>query len=95
MVWHSWAAGLPSNATLDDFYPGDDLVDWVGVSVFQQFYPNDVGGTVKDLEHVLNFAERHSKPSMIAESTPFGGIHHSLLLHYTWQPLSAPGYLYL
>lgn len=80
MVWHSWAAGLPANATLDDFYPGDDLVDWVGISVFQQFYPNDVGGTVKDLENVLEFAADHEKPTMIAESTPFGGIRHNAIL---------------
>jgi len=80
MVWHSWAAGLPANATLDDFYPGDDLVDWIGVSVFQQFYPNDVGGTVEDLEHVLDFAANHKKPTMIAESTPFGGIHNNAIL---------------
>lgn len=83
MVWHSWAAGLPGNATLDDFYPGDDWVDWVGISVFQQFYPKTTsrnsfsGGTVHDLEHVLQFAARHHKPTMIAESTPFGGIHNN------------------
>jgi len=78
MVWHSWAAGLPTAenntvSTLDDFYPGDDVVDWVGISLFQQFYQNHgVGGTVQDLENVLNFAAKHRKPTMIAESTPFG-----------------------
>jgi hypothetical protein len=77
MVWHSWAAGLPGNASLGDFYPGDDWVDWIGVSVFQQFYPNNVGGTVGDLEQVLQFASDHYKPTMIAESTPFGGIHNN------------------
>lgn len=85
MVWHSWAAGLPGKLSLDDFYPGDDLVDWIGVSVFQQFYPKVnngafSGGSVKDLEHVLQFAARHHKPTMIAESTPFGGIHNNLHL---------------
>jgi hypothetical protein len=77
MVWHSWAAGLPGNTTLRDFYPGDNAVDWIGVSLFQQFYPNHVGGTVKDLTNVLKFAARHKKPTMIAESTPFGGINHN------------------
>ena len=70
--------------TLDDFYPGDDWVDWVGVSIFQQFYDHGTtsqngfsGGTVEDLTHVLQFAARHHKPTMIAESTPFGGIHNN------------------
>lgn len=80
MVWHSWAGGLPGNATLEDFYPGDHLVDWIGVSVFQQFYPNKFGGSVEDLQNVLDFADQHYKPTMIAESTPFGGIHNNPIL---------------
>ena len=78
-VWHSWAAGLPDGTKLSSFYPGDDVVDWVGVSLFQQFYPNDVGGTVRDLQYVLEFASKHDKPTMIAESTPFGGIHNNTI----------------
>jgi hypothetical protein len=107
-VWHSWAAPtqtLNGNAALADsfqrFYPGDDYVDWVGVSIFQQVYPwfndpvqasssnetliqMDGEGTSQDytwagsilyVENVLNFARLHNKPTMIAESTPFGGIH--------------------
>ena len=34
-VWHSWAA---SDVNLTAFYPGDDYVDWVGVSLFLQLY---------------------------------------------------------
>jgi hypothetical protein len=36
-TWHSWAA--VKIAPLEDFYPGDDVVDWVAISVFQQLYP--------------------------------------------------------
>jgi beta-mannanase len=79
-VWHSWAAGLPGGTKLGNFYPGDDVVDWVGVSVFQQFYPNKVGGSVRDLQHVLEFASKHDKPTMIAESTPFGGNHNNTII---------------
>jgi len=77
MVWHSWAAGLPAKTQLEDFYPGDKNVDWVGISVFQQFYASNghVGGTVKDMENVLKFARLRQKPTMIAESTPYGGIN--------------------
>jgi hypothetical protein len=77
-VWHSWAA--PKVASLKDFYPGDDVVDWVGVSIFKQFYPwyNTAGafsgGSGDDLREVLDFAKLHGKPIMIAESAPFGGI---------------------
>jgi hypothetical protein len=74
-VFHSWGAGLPYETTLEDFYPGDEYVDWVGVSLFQQFYhTNRGGGTFANVETVLEFAKEHGKPTMIAESTPFGGI---------------------
>lgn len=83
-VWHSWAAPRAGNLTLEDFYPSDDYVDWIGVSVFRQVYPwksnwgngyVDWGGSVKDIEEVLDFAQKRDKPTMIAESTPFGGIN--------------------
>ncbi len=77
--WHSWAA--PKVAPLQDFYPGDDLVDWIGISIFQQLYPwanaetiaDFVGGSLDQVQEVFEFAKEHDKPIMIAESTPFGG----------------------
>ena len=77
-VWHSWAA--PRLHPLESYYPGHDFVDWVGVSVFQQVYPwsqessSYAGGTLANVEEVLAFAKNCSKPTIIAESTPFGGI---------------------
>lgn len=82
-VWHSWAAPRSIGLKLQDFYPGDDFVDWVGVSIFQQVFPwasdliqdnTDYGGTISDIEEVLIFAKNHDKPTMIAESTAYGGI---------------------
>jgi hypothetical protein len=88
-VWHSWAAPRQINTSLVQFYPGDDFVDWVGVSIFQQLYPwannNDdddrkedggdfAGGNILEVEEVLDFAKSRKKPIMIAESTPFGGM---------------------
>eukprot|EP00980_Cylindrotheca_fusiformis_P030397 scaffold24761_cov157-Cylindrotheca_fusiformis.AAC.1 len=32
------------------------------------------GGTREQVEEVLQFAQKHEKPIMIAESTPFGGM---------------------
>jgi hypothetical protein len=78
-VWHSWAAPRWID-DLDDFYPGDEYVDWVGISIFQQLYPwasktgNFAGGSIQYVNEVLDFAEHHDKPVMIAESTPFGGM---------------------
>ncbi|KAL3940500.1 MAG: hypothetical protein SGBAC_004975 [Bacillariaceae sp.] len=80
-VWHSWAA--PKVAPLQDFYPGDDYVDWVGISIFQQLFPwansnnddnNFAGGSLEQVQEVLEFAQDHDKPVLIAESTPFGGM---------------------
>jgi len=80
-VWHSWAAPRWID-DLNDFYPGDDYVDWVGISIFQQLYPwaskvgnFAAGGSIEYVEELLDFAKRHDKPVMIAESTPFGGMH--------------------
>ncbi|KAL7530978.1 hypothetical protein ACHAWF_003586 [Thalassiosira exigua] len=76
-VWHSWAAPMAAEGlTLDKFYPGDGFVDWIGISIFQQVFPwsPDWGGRMSDVENVLEFAKEHDKPTIIAESTPFGGI---------------------
>jgi hypothetical protein len=78
-VWHGWAAPRWVN-DLEDFYPGDDYVDWVGISIFQQLYPwasqtsSFAGGSMHYVKEFLDFAGRHGKPVMIAESTPFGGV---------------------
>lgn len=62
-VWHSWAAPRGENIRLIDFYPGDEYVDWIGVSIFQQLYPwtTDWGGNIHDVEEVLDFAHIHNK----------------------------------
>lgn len=69
-VWHSWGASFDWKQ-LDDFYPGNDVVDWVGVSIFQQLHNATM---MEHVDHVLRYAKRHHKSTMIAESTPFGGI---------------------
>jgi len=76
-VWHSWGAPMASKQLkLHSFYPGDKYVDWIGVSIFQQVLPWSPpwGGQISDVENVLEFAQKRGKPTMIAESTPFGGI---------------------
>ena len=71
-VWHSYAAPRFKNYPLSDWYPGDDYVDWVGISVFGHVYGDpDVG---PEADAVLEFARNHKKPVMIAETNPVYGI---------------------
>ncbi len=71
-VWHSYASNPYKDYHVSNWYPGDEYVDWVGISVFFQPYsgiePN------KETNDVLNFARAHKKPVMIAEANPVLGI---------------------
>ncbi|MCL1973067.1 MAG: NAD(P)H-dependent oxidoreductase [Endomicrobia bacterium] len=60
-VWHSYASLNPRG--IEAWYPGDDYVDWCAISYFAspQWIP------------MMNFAKKHSKPVMIAESAPMLG----------------------
>ena len=77
-VWHSYA-NLP-RYPWDDWYPGDEYVDWFAVSVFER--PN---------VYARKFAERareHHKGFMIAEATPErSGITHG---QASWDHWFAP-----
>lgn len=57
-VWHSYASYNPKG--IEQFYPGDEYVDWCAISYFQnpQWFP------------MVQFAKAHNKPLMIAESSP-------------------------
>ncbi|NAS29925.1 1,4-beta-xylanase [Flavobacteriaceae bacterium R38] len=57
-VWQSKGTGSDQK-TLEEWYPGDHLVDWVGYSYFGQ--PD---------QEMLVFARKHNKPVFIAEATP-------------------------
>jgi hypothetical protein len=97
-VWHSWAATSYTDATstasttsLDDYYPGDEYVDWIGISIFSQFYtpqnlPNHVTplGNPTTVQYICQYAQQHNKFIMIAESTPFGGIDQLNDPWYDW-----------
>lgn len=57
-VWQS--KGTDTNQkNLEDWYPGDELVDWCGYSYFGN--PD---------EEMITFARKHKKPVFIAEATP-------------------------
>ena len=65
LVWHSAAecGGDPIEA----WYPGDDVVDWIGLSYFAP-----AACDFAAVNAVLNFARQQGKPVMIASAAPQG-----------------------
>src|SRR5262249_55675085 len=61
-VWHSYAA--TASKTAAEWWPGDDVVDWVAVSFFWVKQSH--------LETIAKFAKQKDKPLMVAEATPRG-----------------------
>lgn len=57
-VWQSKGVGSKQEI-LEDWYPGDEFVDWCGYSYFGN--PD---------EEMITFARKHKKPVFIAEATP-------------------------
>lgn len=57
-VWQSKGTGS-NQEVLEEWYPGDELVDWCGYSYF--------GGPDQEM---IVFARKHGKPVFIAEATP-------------------------
>ncbi len=57
-VWQSKGQGSGQDI-LEEWYPGDDLVDWCGYSYFHN--PD---------KEMITFARKHNKPVFIAEATP-------------------------
>lgn len=71
-VWHSYASVPYKNYALSAWYPGDEYVDWVGISIFAHSYAKS--GINNEGSTVLKFAREHKKPVMIAEASPIFGI---------------------
>ncbi len=63
-VWHSYTAAKKPYPW-EDYYPGDDYVDWFGSSIFST-------GNLPYAAEFIAYAKRQHKPFMIAESTPSG-----------------------
>jgi Glycosyl hydrolase family 26 len=61
-VWHSYASFPRVNYM--NWYPGDEYVDWFGISFFAQHE--------SEMIPLVTLAKQHNKPVMMAESTPSG-----------------------
>lgn len=68
LVWHSYAM-LPTyqGIPIEEWYPGDELVDWVGVSFFQVGQEGFHQGPNR--ERVVQFARSKGKPVLISEAS--------------------------
>lgn len=68
-VWHASGFKPRNELAFADWFPGEEYVDWCGISLFQQPYDS------MDLPNQFAvFCTQRRLPLMIAESTPFGGI---------------------
>ena len=74
-VWHSYANY--TKRPVIDWYPGDEYVDWVGISYFTNIK--------EGIERVVKLAKEKNKPLMIAEATPCGiGVTHDKYALKRW-----------
>jgi hypothetical protein len=75
-VWHATGVEPRDGLTIDSWFPGEEYVDWCGISFFQQPFSCQIPTkcSFSDAESVISFCRQYSLPIMIAESTPFGGI---------------------
>ena len=67
-VWHSYGHKPYKNHAVSAWYPGDDYVNWVAISILGGPQLSSYGDTL------LGFAKKHKKPVMIAEANPVEGI---------------------
>ncbi len=63
-VWHSYTAAKQLYSW-NDWYPGDNYVDWLGASIFST-------GNIPFAEKFIALSKKHHKAFMIAESSPMG-----------------------
>jgi hypothetical protein len=70
-VWHSYCAPPFGGHPISAWYPGDDYVDWVAVSLFGHMYSSEPGPYA---DAVFDFAREKRKPVMVAEASPIRGI---------------------
>jgi hypothetical protein len=75
-VWHATGEEPRDGLSLESWFPGEEYVDWCGLSFFHQPYTCQIPTKClfPSAETLVSFCQRYSLPVMIAESTPFGGI---------------------
>lgn len=70
-VWHSWGFQHSfGQSSITPWYPGDEYVDWVGVSLFPGWDAASIQASAGARREIGSFAKEHGKPLMIAEAGP-------------------------
>jgi hypothetical protein len=64
------SAGDGATHRTSEWYPGDDVVDWVGVDGYPQLDGSDVIGGADGLDDMARFAGAHHKPVVLSEWAP-------------------------
>ncbi len=75
-VWHAFTyPRLAEMKKVRRWYPGDESVDWFGVSIYSDMpgKPKDLPGILKSAKWFADEAKRRGKPFMIAEAGIRGG----------------------
>lgn len=88
LIWHLMGAWIPvfgndivydtrQPAHYDLWYPGDEFVDWVGISYFVADIPYQIRGCYTPEDNsirkiIYNFARKHHKPVTYSEASPAG-----------------------
>ncbi len=69
-VWHSYAL-IPTYGNLDvmEWYPGDDYVDWIGISFFNINITEEDYYSGINRDRLLEIAQEKQRPIMICESS--------------------------
>jgi hypothetical protein len=70
-VFHAWGFQHSfSQTSVAPWYPGDEYVDWIGVSLFPSWDATSEQAAQGARAEITSFATQHDKPFMIAESGP-------------------------
>ena len=70
-VWSPTTWPGPHNTPIKAWYPGDNVVDWIGVDAFPQSAPpNYLLNGPDGMNDIAAFADAHKKPLMVAEWAP-------------------------
>jgi endo-1,3-beta-xylanase len=75
-VWHASGMKPRDGLKYEDWFPGNEFVDWCGISLFQQPYEcsTPLGCVMKYPDGFAQLCQQYNLPLMIAESAPYGGI---------------------
>ena len=70
-VWNSWCGPTYQNHPVESWYPGDNYVDWFGITIINRL---NVGAPNYYMLDFLELARLHRKPTMLCNTAATEGI---------------------